>query len=489
MLKFAVRNLLSRPMRSLLSLLGLTVAITGMVGLFSVARGLDRVFSTTFNRIHGLIAMQPGAPIPLFSHLPAAWGDEIAALPGVSIVSPEIWARVNVIDGRMIVNPPRFLFGCDLPTRLRLKQGVYRDDIVAGRFLSLEDRGTLHAVVSRPIAEEFGKTLGDTLRVNGYELTIVGIYDCGSVLLDVTILVDIGEVRRMARFDDRSVSAFYIEQTGTVDDKTLLANIRDQFRGRAVEPSASMSSNSLWDILSLTGNPLIDLARAFASWMDSVRRAEDRNVGKGELAETAPDSRAAAPPIEDPPSSKPARPAPETTSKPIRTPRPARSSSSAKDDVMKVDADSPIDVRGADTIAARFDKMAGDLNVILAVLTGIGVTIAVLSIVNTMLMSVTERIIEFGILKANGWSKTDVLRLITFESGLLGIGGGVLGSFLGWVATHIINAVWPTRAALFASPGLLAFSVGFSTALGVLGGLYPAFWAMRMMPMDAIRRG
>ena len=43
---------------------------------------------------------------------------------------------------------------------------------------------------------------------------------------------------------------------------------------------------------------------------------------------------------------------------------------------------------------------------------------------------------------------------------------------------------WPK-----ATPGLLLFGLAFSTALGILGGLYPAIWAMRMMPMDAIRRG
>ena len=116
-------------------------------------------------------------------------------------------------------------------------------------------------------------------------------------------------------------------------------------------------------------------------------------------------------------------------------------------------------------------------------------TIAVLSIINTMLMSVTERIIEFGILKANGWSKTDVMRLITYESAILGLGGGLLGCLAGWTATHVINAIWPTEAHLYASPQLLVFSVLFSSMMGILGGLYPAVWAMRMMPMDAIRRG
>ena len=50
MFRFAFRNLLSRPARSLLSLLGLTVAITGMVGLFSIAVGIDSMVNETFGR-------------------------------------------------------------------------------------------------------------------------------------------------------------------------------------------------------------------------------------------------------------------------------------------------------------------------------------------------------------------------------------------------------------------------------------------------------
>ena len=106
-----------------------------------------------------------------------------------------------------------------------------------------------------------------------------------------------------------------------------------------------------------------------------------------------------------------------------------------------------------------------------------------------MLMSVTERIIEFGILKANGWSRSDVLKLIGWESAVLGLSGGLLGSFVGWMVTHLVNMNWPDRIQLYASPQLLVTSVLFATGLGLAGGLYPALWAMRMLPMDAMRRG
>jgi putative ABC transport system permease protein len=152
-------------------------------------------------------------------------------------------------------------------------------------------------------------------------------------------------------------------------------------------------------------------------------------------------------------------------------------------------ADSPLEVRNAREWSERFSDLTADLNLFLGVMTAIGVSIATLSIVNTMLMSVSERLIEFGVLKANGWSRTDVLTLITCESATLGVAGGLLGSMLGWIVVQIINSQWPERVQLYASPGLLIFSVFFAAGLGVLGGLYPAIWAMRASPMEAIRRG
>jgi putative ABC transport system permease protein len=435
MLKFAVRNLMSRPMRSLLSLVGLTVAIMGMIGLFSVAGGLNEMVADTFGRIKGLVAMQPGSPVPLFSRLPAKWGAEIASVPGVGIVSPEIWSRANVIEGKTIISPPRFLFGTDLPTRLALKHGIYSEDMVAGRFLTVEDRGKLNAVVSRPIAEEFHKGVGDTLNLGGYDVKIVGIYYSGSLLLDVAIILDIGEVRRMSRFGADEVSAYYIEQAGNVSDAKLMHEIQDVFKGREIQPwQPATSRESL-----TTGNFMFDLFARFLSLLPAPAEITGGVAGGG--AKTG------------------------------KT------------------AGLPIEIRSAADWAARFKDFSADLDLFLTIMSAIGVTIAVLSIVNTMLMSVTERIIEFGILKANGWTRYDVMRLITSESAVLGLFGGLSGCVVGRVGTAIINSIWPDRIHLVAGPGLLLFGAVFSTCLGILGGLYPAIWAMRMMPMDAIRRG
>ena len=417
MFRFALKNLSSRPVRTLLALTGLTVAIAGMVGLFSVAEGIEASVTSTFNKVPGLAILQPGAPIPLFSHLPAEWQTELAEIEGVRVVHPEIWARANLLEGRPRFNPPRFLFGSDLEQASKLTYSVYRSGIQEGRFLTAEDRGTTNTVVSRPIAEQVKKKLGDKISVDGLDLTIVGIYSCQSLLLDVAIIVDIELLRRTGRLAEGSVSNFYVEPTGEADRRKLAGDIRKKFRGRSNETKA----------------PSLGLGASENLVLSAI------GGGKSEIENA---------------SEEPA-----------------------------------VEVRDSSDWAREFKNFSEDLDIFLMLMTAIGVSIAFVGIVNTMLMSVTERFIEFGILKANGWTDSEVLRLIAFESALLGIVGGVLGSFFGWIATFVVNANWPNRVHLYASPKLLVSSICFSTILGILGGLYPALRASRMLPMDAIRRG
>lgn len=459
MFKFALGNLGSRPVRSTLSILGLTVAIAGMVGLFSIAGGIDQLVASTFDMIPGLLVQQRGAPVPLFSTLPADWQQELEQMDGVSVVNPEILVRANVIDGKTIISPPRFLLGLDIPTRLRLTQGVYDESLDRGRFLEAADAGTMNCVVARQIAEEFNKDLGDTLTVNGHDVTIVGTYYCGSMLLDVSILMDIGSVRSISRFDPQSVSVYYLETTGSRDDKELAREIERRFANRGIggwDASAALGPLLGSAVSADAANPVTDF---FKSYDRSLKKGADTGEGVDNRTDGA-----------KPPAS-----------------RGAEQMLVKSEDVAA--ADSPVEVRSADDWAEKFDEFSADLNLFLTLMTAIGVIIAVLSIINTMLMSVTERRIEFGVLRANGWSRGQILRLVTYESALLGVVGGVAGAALGWCATLVINASFPDRVSLHAGPGLLLFSIAFSIALGVVGGLYPAWLAARLSPMEAIRRG
>jgi putative ABC transport system permease protein len=426
-LKFAWQNLLSRPLRTALSVIGLTIAVAGMVGLFSIAGGIDQLVSSTFEQVPGLLVQQRGAPMPLFSALPAAWEDDLKAIPGVAAVNAEVLARINRIDQESILSPPRFLLGVDIEDRLLLEHGIYDEALVSGRFLDSSDRGNRNCVISRQIAEQFDKQPGDVLRANGHDLQIVGVYHVGSMILDVNVLMDIDVVREIARIDAGTVSCFYIEHDGSVPERELATRIEERFVGRDAR---------LW-APSLLQKLLLETFAGNGGDADPVDAAQNPNAS-AEAGDAA--------------------------------------------------AESPVEVQTRDDWTQRFDDFTADLRLFLSIMTTVGLAIACSSIINTMLMSVTERMVEFGILRANGWSRRDVLRLITSESALLGLAGGASGALVGWIAVQGINAWQTDRMDLYAGPQLLAIGLLFSLLLGVLGGLYPAWLAASKSPMEAIRR-
>ena len=112
-----------------------------------------------------------------------------------------------------------------------------------------------------------------------------------------------------------------------------------------------------------------------------------------------------------------------------------------------------------------------------------------LSVVNTMIMAVTERFREIGLKKAVGAHTRHVLREYLAESTLIGLLGGGIGYLLGVVLTNAINlAGRASNLELFlVTPVLTAIALGFSVALGALAGVIPAFRAARLDPVTALR--
>ena len=432
MFRFSVANLWSRPARTALATLGLAVAIAGMVGLFSVREGIQNLLSTTFEGIDGSLVLARGAPVPIFSVLPIGWASEIEQLPEVAVCNSESWARVNIINGQAIISPPRLLMGIDIPSRLHLSYAVYKENIVAGRYLDVRDIGTLNAVVCKPIADEFGLSVGDEFECNGETLTLVGIASTGSILLDVSVVLDEASMRTMSRFDEGTVSNFYVEPADGVSSEEMKLAIQDHFRGRKLELRRSPGLQS-------TG---------LRGWLEQI------------VAMLFGFDVAA----------------------------PSAGLMAAGDGDDAGESDSPIDVTSTSEFTGKASEFTGDLDFFLIMLTAIGVVIAVLSIVNTMLMSVAERTTEFGILRANGWSRRQIIQLITTESAVIGLLGGLLGMVAGYIGVEAVNAQFPNKAHLFASLQLLVFAVLFSVLVGTFGGLYPAYRAARLSPIDAIRR-
>jgi putative ABC transport system permease protein len=134
--------------------------------------------------------------------------------------------------------------------------------------------------------------------------------------------------------------------------------------------------------------------------------------------------------------------------------------------------------------SSRLIVTAGWIFSLLAlIIGGIGVT-------NTMAMAVFERVREIGIMRAVGWSSRRIAGLIVCESlgiGLIALGLGLLG---GWVAAVLFTEHSSLSSLTNAdfTGGVFAWGLAFALGVALLGALYPAWRAVRLTPIDALRR-
>ena len=128
--------------------------------------------------------------------------------------------------------------------------------------------------------------------------------------------------------------------------------------------------------------------------------------------------------------------------------------------------------------------------------------VAALGIANTMIMAITERFREIGVMKALGCFLKDIRRMFLLEAGCIGLAGGIIGIGLSYLISFIMNSAG--TGAMFGSEydyltdsaamdmsvipwWLAAFAIVFSVLVGVLAGLYPSQKAVRISVLEAIK--
>jgi putative ABC transport system permease protein len=165
------------------------------------------------------------------------------------------------------------------------------------------------------------------------------------------------------------------------------------------------------------------------------------------------------------------------------------------------DADEPALVDGIDALpvdlstmtSADFDQQVGSttmlFNAVIIAVAVISLAVGGLSVINTMAMSVTERTREIGIKRAIGGSRWRIVRELVAEAGVIGVIGGVLGLLLGAIVVFLANELGRASGTLLfdLTPGTALFAVAFSTILGMVAGVVPAWSAARLDPVAALR--
>lgn len=137
----------------------------------------------------------------------------------------------------------------------------------------------------------------------------------------------------------------------------------------------------------------------------------------------------------------------------------------------------------AASILEQFNSITAGVFLAMVVISSIGLMIGGIGVMNIMLVSVTERTKEIGIRKALGAKRSDILLQFLVEAATLTGIGGLLGLLIGWLLTLLVALVFPSYVPPWAPIAGFVASVG----IGIVFGLFPAWKAARLDPIDCLR--
>lgn len=132
----------------------------------------------------------------------------------------------------------------------------------------------------------------------------------------------------------------------------------------------------------------------------------------------------------------------------------------------------------------QFGSVLGNFRLLVFFIAGISAIVAGVGIANTILMSIFERYKEIGALKAVGWTKGNIIKMIMYESLAIGVIGGIAGLSLGFIADIILNLLFGLNYAI--TPPLVMQAFGFAVLIGIIAGIYPSWRASSLDPVEAI---
>jgi putative ABC transport system permease protein len=150
------------------------------------------------------------------------------------------------------------------------------------------------------------------------------------------------------------------------------------------------------------------------------------------------------------------------------------------------DKDDDFAIMTTDTFVQTWKEISNGIFIVMLAVGSVALLVGGVGVMNIMLVSVTERTREIGVRKAIGARRGNILMQFLLESVTLAAIGGAVGVFLGWSLVFIVRLIFPSFPASV-STTLVALGVSVASMIGIFFGVYPAWKAARLNPVEALR--
>jgi ABC-type antimicrobial peptide transport system permease subunit len=226
-----LKNLLRRPMRTLLTLLGIAIGVAAVVALGAMAQGMVVNYGSAIGLSNDLLVIQANALDPLFSALDDTFETRIQAIPGVENVDPGVYAWIATDE------MPFFLVYGYQPYSPAM--GHYR--IVEGKPVT----GPKQIAIGRRAADSLKKGVDDTIRLYGVPYRIVGLYETGQGMEESGGVVTLADAQDIAG-KPRKVSLYQVGLRRGTDADQVMQRIESLDKTLSVNKASEYDAGAQW---------------------------------------------------------------------------------------------------------------------------------------------------------------------------------------------------------------------------------------------------
>ncbi|HLC10853.1 MAG TPA: FtsX-like permease family protein [Candidatus Bathyarchaeia archaeon] len=368
LVRFTGRGLRRRPVRTILTVVGLAALILTFVSVQSLVSTLEINLVGSVSSLGGQIDVwSRGASYPLVSKIPESYADSIRSLPGVTLATPVDLALLTVASDEALVAG---IVPAAIPR-------LFSYSIVKGSMIASNQSGIL--AMGNSLALALGTSAGDAIQLNGLAYHVLGVYSTNTWIDNSVIIPHVVAQQMIGMVNGTSMIIATTQDPRNID--TLIGQIKT----------------------------LLPATDAFRS------------------------------------SEAPSRVSP---------------------------------------LFASLETIAADITAIVT----LG---AVLGIMNSNLNNLRERMRTFAIFKATGASYGQIMRLVLYESLLLGILGTLLGLGISYVALQFVSipVLQTTSVRIFLVPSTFIYASALGVSISLVAAIYPALRIARVRPQEVFRFG